>query len=56
MRLRDAILIVVLVSTLPSLGCRMLASAATTRLADNVSAAVLDQEDYGLVRDGAPHT
>jgi hypothetical protein len=32
----------------------MLASAATTRLAENVSAAVLDQEDPELVRDGAP--
>lgn len=54
MRSRDAALIVALVSTLPSLGCQMLARSATTRLANNVSAAVLDQEDYGLVRDGAP--
>jgi len=53
MRLQDVALIV-LVSSLPLLGCRMLASSATTRLAESVSAAVLDQEDYALVQDGAP--
>lgn len=36
------------------LGCQMLASSATTRLAENVSAAVLDQDDLALVRDGGP--
>lgn len=53
MRLRDAALLV-LVGILPLPGCQMLASTATTRLAENVSAAVLDQEDAALVRDGAP--
>jgi hypothetical protein len=47
-------LILVLMTTLPSLGCKMLASSATTSLANNVSAAVLDQNDPALVRDGAP--
>ncbi len=53
MRLQDVALIV-LVSSLPLLGCQMLASSATTRLADSVAAAVLDQDDFVLVRDGAP--
>jgi hypothetical protein len=44
----------VLVAVMPSLGCQMLASSATTKLAESVSAAVLDQDDAGLVRDGAP--
>jgi len=46
--------LLVLVTVMPSLGCQMLASSATTRLAESVSAAVLDQDDAGLVRDGAP--
>jgi hypothetical protein len=54
MRSRDAALIVALVTSLPLFGCQMLASSATTKLAKNVSAAVLDQNDYALVRDGAP--
>ncbi len=53
MRLRDVALLVLVVS-LPSFGCQMLASTATTRLAEDVSAAVLDQEDPVLVRDGGP--
>jgi hypothetical protein len=40
---------------LPGLsGCAVLASSATTSLAEDVSAAVLDQEDPALVRDGGP--
>jgi hypothetical protein len=53
MRLRDVALLV-LVGLVPWLGCQILATSATTRLAENVSAAVLDQEDVELVRDGAP--
>ncbi len=53
MRLRDVSLLV-LVGLVPLLGCQILASSATTRLAENVSAAVLDQDDLELVRDGAP--
>lgn len=47
-----AIIIAVIASS--SLGCGTLISSATTGLAENVSAAVLDQEDPLLVRDGAP--
>jgi hypothetical protein len=53
MRLRDAAPLI-LVGCLPLLGCQMLASSATTRLAESVSAAVLDQDDSALVRDGGP--
>jgi len=53
MRIRHLV-VLVLLGSLPSLGCQMLASSATTRLAENVSAAVLDQDDADLVRDGAP--
>lgn len=53
MRLRVAILLVA-ASCAPALGCGTLVSSATTSLAENVSAAVLDQEDAFLVRDGAP--
>lgn len=53
MQSRDAALLI-LASCLPLIGCQMLASSATTRLADNVSAAVLDQDDPALVRDGGP--
>ena len=42
-------------ATLLSLsGCQLAASSATTRLAQDVSAAVLDQEDPLIVRDGGP--
>jgi hypothetical protein len=44
----------VLLATLPLFGCQILASSATTRLAQDVSAAVLAQDDPGLVRDGGP--
>lgn len=39
---------------LPLSGCQLLASSATTRLAEDVSAAVLDQDDILIVRDGGP--
>lgn len=48
------ITILVLVAALPLSGCQLLANRATNRLADNVSAAVLDQEDMLTVRDGGP--
>jgi hypothetical protein len=35
-------------------GCQLLASSATTRLAEDVSAAVLDQDDPEIVRYGGP--
>jgi hypothetical protein len=44
----------VLVATLPLGGCQTLANRATSRLAENISAAVLDQEDVQVVRDGGP--
>jgi hypothetical protein len=53
MRLRAAAILAAL-SCAPAVGCGTLMSSATTSLAENVSAAVLDQEDAGLVRDGAP--
>ncbi len=53
MRLRVAAILIAL-SCAPTLGCGTLVSSATTSLAENVSAAVLDQEDALLVRDGAP--
>lgn len=53
MRLQVAAILLSL-TCLPAFGCGTLVSSATTRLAENVSAAVLDQEDPGLVRDGAP--
>ncbi len=43
-----------LVAVLPLSGCQLLANSATTRLAEDVSAAVLDQEDVLIVRDGGP--
>jgi hypothetical protein len=39
---------------LPQIGCQILASRATTGLAENISAAVLDQEDVQIVADGGP--
>jgi len=53
MRLR-VVAILVAMSCAPAVGCGTLVSSATTGLAENVSAAVLDQDDAGLVRDGAP--
>ena len=41
-------------AVLPLSGCQILASSATTRLAEDVSAAVLDQDDVLIVRDGGP--
>lgn len=35
-------------------GCQSLASRATTSMAQNISAAVLDQRDTAIVRDGGP--
>ena len=52
MRLAAACLILFLF--LPSLGCTVLVSNATSGLADDVSAALVDQSDPLLVRDGAP--
>jgi hypothetical protein len=48
------ILILVLLGSFPSLGCQMVMNRATSSLAGNLTTAVLDQNDYGLVRDGAP--
>jgi hypothetical protein len=44
----------VLLATMPLVGCQLLANRATNRLAENVSAAVLDQDDIMIVRDGGP--
>jgi hypothetical protein len=44
----------ILVAALPLFGCQIFIGNATTRLAENVSAAVLDQEDTLIVRDGGP--
>jgi hypothetical protein len=41
-------------AVLPLGGCQSLASRATTSMAENISAAVLDQEDTSIVRDGGP--
>jgi hypothetical protein len=46
--------ILAFLSCAPTLGCGTLVSSATSGLAENVSAAVLDQDDAALVRDGAP--
>lgn len=35
-------------------GCASLVSSATTRMADNISLAILNQDDPATVRDGAP--
>jgi len=43
-----------LTTTLPLFGCQILVTRATTGMAENLSAAVLDQEDVLLVRDGGP--
>jgi len=43
-----------LVSSLPLSGCSMVIGKVTSGMADNLSAAVLNQDDAGLVRDGEP--
>ncbi len=43
-----------LISILPLPGCQLLARRATTGIAENISAAVLNQEDVLIVRDGGP--
>ncbi len=48
------LIIGVLGTTLPLFGCQLLASRATSSLAENISTAVLDQEDVLIVRDGGP--
>jgi hypothetical protein len=49
------LLIIGLVLTaMPIAGCQLVVGRATSSLAENVSAAVLDQEDLLIVRDGAP--
>jgi len=44
----------VLVAALPLSGCQTFVNRATNRLAENLSAAVLDQGDILTVRDGGP--
>lgn len=46
--------IVVCAALVASGGCASLVSSATSRFADNLSAAVLDQDDPATVRDGLP--
>jgi hypothetical protein len=41
-------------SALPLAGCSYFVSSATGKMTDNLSAAVLDQDDPATVRDGAP--
>jgi hypothetical protein len=48
------VILCALVAALPLLGCQMLANRATSGMAENISAAVLDQEDVLIVRDGGP--
>ena len=47
-------MIAVLMTLLPLGGCQSFANRATARMAENISAAVLDQEDVLIVRDGGP--
>lgn len=44
----------IFVAALSLAGCQILANRATSSLAENFSAAVLDQEDVLIVRDGGP--
>ena len=44
----------ILFLALPLAGCQFMATRATTNLAENVSAAVLNQDDVLIVRDGGP--
>jgi hypothetical protein len=46
--------IAVLLATLPLGGCQTFANRAASRMAANISAAVLDQEDVLVIRDGGP--
>ncbi len=46
--------LLILIGLLPALGCQSFIRSSTQSLAGNLSAAVLDQNDPGLVRDGAP--
>ncbi len=46
--------ICLLIASLPLFGCQLLAGRATNALAQNISSAVLDQEDILIVRDGGP--
>jgi len=41
-------------TTLLLAGCQSMATRATSSMAANISAAVLDQQDTGIVRDGGP--
>ncbi len=54
MRLDLSCLLCIAALVLPNLGCTVLVSSATSGLADDVSAALVDQSDPLLVRDGAP--
>jgi hypothetical protein len=54
MRLDAVRLICILILFLPNLGCTILVSNVTSGLADDLSAALVDQPDPLLVRDGAP--
>ena len=54
MRSTVAYLICACLAALPNFGCTVLVSSATSGLADDVSAALVDQSDPLLVRDGAP--
>jgi hypothetical protein len=46
--------LLILVSGLSFSGCSHFVSSATGKMADDLSAAVLDQDDPAIVRDGAP--
>lgn len=50
--MRGRLVILLLMSLLT--GCASLISSATTRMADNISLAILNQDDPATVRDGAP--
>lgn len=46
--------LILLMSGLSLLGCSYFLSSATSKMTDNLSAAVLDEDDPATVRDGAP--
>ena len=50
--LHRALCIIAMLVLLP--GCASMVSSATSRLADNISLAILNQDDLQTVRDGAP--
>jgi len=52
--MRLPILLVVLLAPLFGAGCSGLIASATDRFADNLTAAILEQDDPALVRDGIP--